>query len=346
MGFIRTAAVSLVTAMLGFSMIGCSSKTVSDSTSKPPVANSKTDSTTNHFPNHPVTLLVQYPAGGGVDVTARLTAKYAEKYLGQQIVVQNVAGGSGVVGVTKVATAKPDGYTLGIALPAIITDKSLLPDVSYTVESFEPIAQINSDVGVLSAKKGGPYDKPFANISAQAKKEKINIGINALWTSNDWSLLQLKKAHNIPLNRVQYQGGAPAVKALLGGETGLSFNYPAEISDFVKQGQIQPIAVTSSERTPVFKDTPTFKELGVNGLEFSFWRILVSPKGIPADVKAKLEEVFTKAFQDPELKKEFEKAGLSYNPKDSKTAQSIIENDTKVYEDLIKKFDLKQGVTP
>jgi tripartite-type tricarboxylate transporter receptor subunit TctC len=343
MGFIRTASISIFSSILCMSLFGCSSNTTSDSSSKPASTNSKAG---ENFPTRSVNLLVQYPAGGGVDITARLTAKYAEKYLGQSIVVQNVAGGSGVVGVTKVANAKPDGYTLGIALPAIITDKSLLPDVSYTVDSFEPIMQINSDIGVLSVKKGGPYDKSFADLSAQAKNEKISIGINALWTSNDWSLLQLKKGQNIPLNRVQYQGGAPAVKALLGGETGLSFNYPTEISDFVKQGQIQPIAVTSSERIPVFKDTPTFKELGVNGLEFSFWRILVAPKGTPESVKVKLEQAFTKALQDPELKKEFEKAGLSYDPKDSKSAKSIIENDTKVYKELIKKFDLKQGSTP
>jgi tripartite-type tricarboxylate transporter receptor subunit TctC len=346
MGYVRLAALTVFFSILAGSMIGCSSKTVSNETTKPTQTNSSTSTKNDSFPDHPVTLLVQYPAGGGVDITARLTAKYAEKYLGQQIVVQNVAGGSGVVGVSKVATAKPDGYTLGVALPAIISDKSLLPDVSYTAVSFDPIVQINSDVGVLIAKKGGPFDKPLTDIVAASKKDKVNIGINALWTSNDWSLLQLKKGYDIPLNRVQYQGGAPAVKALLGGEIGLSLNYPAEFSDFVKQGQIQPIAVTSSERIAIFKDTPTFKELGYNGLEFSFWRILVAPHGTPANVLSKLEEAFIKALQDPELKTDFEKAGLSYDPIDSKGAKSIIEKDTKVYEDLIKKFDLKQGATP
>src|SRR4051794_18817516 len=118
MRFFRPAGISIFIVILCLSLIGCSSNTSNSSQDSSEKANIK-------FPTRPVNLLVQYPAGGGVDITARITAKYAEKYLGERIVVQNIAGGSGVVGVTKVATSKPDGYTLGIAIPAIISDKSL-----------------------------------------------------------------------------------------------------------------------------------------------------------------------------------------------------------------------------
>ncbi|TAM59049.1 tripartite tricarboxylate transporter substrate binding protein [bacterium] len=300
------------------------------------------------FPNHPVTLIVQYPAGGGIDITSRLLAKYAEKYLGQKIIVVNVVGGGGVVGNTRVASSKPDGYTLGLEIPAIITDKSLLPDVSYTAESFDPIVLVNTDYGVLSAKSGSDFERPFKATEAQAKSHPhtVTIGESGLWTSNDWSLLALKQVYNIPFQRVEFQGGAPALRAVMAGTVNLAFNYPAEIIDYVKAGTVKPIAVAAPKRLTSFPDTPTFKELGLPSAQFALWRILVAPHGISADVQKVLETAFVKALNDPELKADYAKAGLPWGPGSAQQALALIRSDEGTYKTFIEHYKLHPGSTP
>jgi len=299
------------------------------------------------FPDHPVTLIVQYPAGGAVDITSRLLAKYAEKYLGQKVIVINVVGGAGVVGNTRVASSKPDGYTLGLEIPAIITDKYLLPDVSYTADSFDPIAIVNTDYGILDVKSGSA-DKSFKDIVADAKAHPhtVTVGESGLWTSNDWSLLALKEIYGIPFQRVEFQGGAPALRAVLAGTVSMSFNYPSEIADYVKQGTVKPIAVAAPQRLKAFPDVPTFKELGFPQAQFSLWRILVVPHGTPEDVRKTLEAAFLKALNDPGLKHDYEAASLAWGPGTAAQAEALIRKDEQVYKSLIERYKLHPGSTP
>jgi len=294
-------------------------------------------------------LIVQYPAGGGVDTPARLVSKYAEKYLGQKIVVVNTVGGGGVVGMTKAANAKPDGYTMGIAIPTLVTDKSLVQGASYTLDSFDPIVQINSDYGVLSAKAGTPYASSLKTDIAAAKSasKPYTVGMSGLWTGNDWSLLTLKKDYNVPVTRVQFQGGAPAAKALLGGDVNLSFNYPSEIVDFASAGQVKPLAVAAPERIKDLPDVPTFKELGYPDVStLGLWRILVVPHGTPKAVRDKLETAFTKALKDPQFQADAQKAYTTIEYKNSADAAKVIAGDAKTYQQLINKYSLGVGSTP
>ncbi len=303
----------------------------------------------SNFPTHPITLVVQYPAGGGVDVPARLVSKYAEKYLGQNIVIVNQDGGGGVVGVTKVANAKPDGYTMGIMIPTVITDQYLVKGASYTPDSFDPVVQINSDYGVLSAQSGtktaNSLDADLA--AAKAASQPYTVGMSGLWTTNDWALLSLKKSKDVPLTRVQFQGGAPAAKALLGGDINLSFNYPSEIADFVKTGKVTPLAVAAPDRLPSLPAVPTFTEAGYPDVAtLGIWRILVVPKGTPEDVRAKLEDAFIKALKDPQLKKEAESVSTTIDYKSSADAAKVIAKDADTYKKLIDRYGLTVGSTP
>ena len=171
--------------------------------------------------------------------------------------------------------------------------------------------------------------------------------MSGLWTTNDWALLSLKKSKDVPLTRVQFQGGAPAAKALLGGDINLSFNYPSEIADFVKTGKVTPLAVAAPDRLPSLPAVPTFTEAGYPDVAtLGIWRILVVPKGTPEDVRAKLEDAFIKALKDPQLKKEAESVSTTIDYKSSADAAKVIAKDADTYKKLIDRYGLTVGSTP
>jgi len=296
------------------------------------------------FPEKPVRLIVQYPAGGGVDVTARLFAKHAEKYLGQKIIVENKTGGSGAIGVTSVATSKPDGYTLGVVIPNTITDELLLNDIKYNADSFAPIVQINADPSILAVKGDSPI-KSLEDFVNKAKSGKTTIGIGAVWTTNDFVKLQLEKEAGIELTRIPYQGGAPVTQSLLAGDIDSGTQYPGEIIDYYKSGELRGLAISTPEKVDTFSEIPTFKEQGYD-IEFNIWRMIAAPAGTPQEHIDVLEEAFMKALEDPETAKDFNNAGLEISALNSAQSQEKLKSEAEKYKAIISDLGLEPGANP
>jgi tripartite-type tricarboxylate transporter receptor subunit TctC len=265
------------------------------------------------FPSQPIELTVVYPAGGAVDVSARHVGKYFEKWSGQKAIVNNRTGGAGIVGHTHLASqAKNDGYTLGVVASLIFADSMLRAQGRWTMNDLEPIAYLNSDGLNAIVSTDGPYkDKSFKDMVELAKQKPGTVRVATVPNSVfEYMVDQLELVTGAKFLKVPFQGGAPAIAAVLGNHVDISIGFHAEFLSMLDAKKIKPIAVASVERSPYLPDVPTVNELlGRKDVVWGATRWVTAPKGIPADRKAYLVAAFNAAIQDPELQAEFRKVG-------------------------------------
>lgn len=269
------------------------------------------------FADQPIEYTVVYPAGGGMDITARLLAKYAEKASGDKILVNNRTGGAGVVGHAYLATqAKPDGYTVGILGNMIWGDAMLKAQGKWSLADVESIAYINSDSLTWVSSTTGPFAGKTAKEIIQAAKDKPGTVRVAVVPGTMWEYIvdQLEAQTGAKFLRVPFQGGKPGIVALIGGNVDVAQGFLGEFDSFLQAKQLIPIGVASAARVPSLKDVPTFNEM-YNSQQY-VWNIIrfaVVPKGTPADVKAYLAASIQAAVANPELIAEYEKLGAYFD---------------------------------
>ncbi len=264
------------------------------------------------FPTKPIRLVVGFPPGGGIDITARLIAQGMSEGLGQPVVVENKPGAAGVIAATEVARAAPDGYTLILAnIGPFALAPSMMAKPPYDpVKDFTAIGQIVSTYFVAVI----PPTVPAKNMAefiawARANDGKVNFasGGNASITHLNGELVNmvagLKMAH------VPYKGSAPAITDLMTGQTHLMIDVGAVLLPQVKAGKLKAIAVTSAERDPQLPDVPTMRESGFPQLETAGWQGLLGPAGMPKDVVAKLAGELNRVLARPDIQKKFIEAG-------------------------------------
>lgn len=292
-------------------------------------------------PEKPITIIVQYAAGGGVDVNSRIVAQYAEKYAGQPVVVVNKTGGGGVVGTTEAIKSKPDGYTIGVAIVNWVIDH-LIKGVTYNEKSFKPVLQMAWEPNVLVAKKGGPFDKPLKEIIEWAKKNpgKLRIGVGGNWTTHDFTRVGLEKTSGIKMQRVPFAGGAPAVAAVLAGDIDLAVPYVSEILGQMQGGTITALAVADGQRVEALKDVATFKDLGYD-IEFGVWRVLAVPADTPDNVVKGLHDIIKQTLDDPATKEAFKKAGIAMQYRSTEDTAKFITQEHKKFKQLIDELGLQ-----
>lgn len=265
------------------------------------------------FPSQPIELVVVYPAGGGMDVTARLLAKYAEKHSGERFVVTNKTGGAGMVGHAFLTTqAKGDGYTVGILASTFFADSLLRAQGKWTHADVEATNFINLDPVTFVVATDGPLkDKSIKDIVALSKEKPGTLRVGVVpQNSAEFIAEQLEAVGGGKFVPVPFQGGAPAITAVLGGHVEISFGFFAEYKGHYEAGKIRPIAVAGDKRSPNLPDVPTFNEaLGAKDILWQAWRYVALPKGVPADRKAWLTAVFEQTLADPELMAEYRKMG-------------------------------------
>lgn len=337
----------IITLLIG-TFVGCNKTPATSGEEKAPketVAPVEQTSSVD-FPKGPVRIIVQYGPGGGVDVTARLLAKHAEKYLGTNIVVENVTGGSGVVGLTTLASSKPDGYTLGLIFPNTAVEGSILEGVNYNIDSFDPIVQINFDPAFMVAKKGGEYDVPLIEILERTKEDQLNMGIGALWQAFDFVKLLLAQNEGAEFTRVAYEGGAAVTTAIASGDLDLGMQFPNEWISYYNTGDVVGLAVASEERSPSFPDVPTFKELGVDIGNMGVRRFLAAPKGLDPEILNMLEDAFLQALNDPELIADYKAAGMSVIPAGTEEARETLAKEANELKEIVEKAGIKPGDAP
>jgi tripartite-type tricarboxylate transporter receptor subunit TctC len=282
----------------------------------------KTVTTTNKYPEKPITLIVPFGVGAGMDLVARLLEKSAPTHLGQPLIIINKPGGTGTICWNEVAGATPDGYTLGMTGVEVILQPLYGITKYHYPSALEPIAQITELSLVMAVQSDQPW-KSAADLIEYAKQHpgEIKFGHAGIGGINHIAGETFANAANIQLEQVPFQGGAEAITNLLGGHIQAVFLSPATVTEHLKSGKVRALAIGGNQRLidPVFATVPTFKEQGLD-VVCNGWNGIAAPKGLPDEVKTKLSEGLKKIINDPEFKKNIENLGLQViylGPKES-----------------------------
>lgn len=258
------------------------------------------------FPSRPIQMIVPFPPGGVADITGRPTAHVMGKLLKQSVVVQNKPGAGGSVGAALAARAAPDGYTLLMALSSIsvlpVADRLQGRTPAYELDQFAPIALISADPTVLVVREDGPYKRLKDLVdAAKARPGTINYGSSGVYGTLHVAMEIFAGAAGIKLFHIPYQGGGPAVAALLGGQIDALASGPSAAIGQIKAGKMRALAVWGDKRLASLPDVPDMKELGYDAT-FYIWSGLFAPAAAPQSVIAMLRDAARRTTEDPEFK--------------------------------------------
>ncbi len=321
----------LAGAML-FALAGCGGGKSADTAKK-----------AGDYPKKPIEIIVPYSAGGGQDIFSRITAKYLEKYLpnNTKVVITNVPAGGGVQGATQIANAKPDGYQIGAFLPFQFTDQFVMKGITYNEKSFVPVAMLTDDACFIVVRKdlGVKNMKEFIEL-AKSKPEQITMGMGGNWNFHDFLRLKVEKATGAKFKRMPFNGGAPALTAVSGGNCDSATQAVSEPLAALEAGHVIAITVSGTERTAVASNIPTLKEQGIDVVQTT-WRGFAAPVGTPAEVIKILSDALKKVYDDKGWQEEAKKAGLEPKFMDYKQFGEFYKKDFEVYKNLINDLGIK-----
>jgi tripartite-type tricarboxylate transporter receptor subunit TctC len=268
------------------------------------------------YPDHPVTLVVPYPAGGGNDVLARIVAENMSKSLKQQIVVENRGGAGGTIATRQVAKSAPDGYTLLIATSSLAINPSLYPNVGYDPrKDFAPIGLIASSANVVLVHPAVPaHSVPELIALAKRQPGKLDFASTGVGSSVHLAAELFASMARIKLNHVPYRGSGPALTDLLGGHVGIMFGTLPPSVGLVRDGKLRALAVTGPKRSGVFPDLPTVAEAGLPGYEAVLHYGLVTSAGTPRPIVDTLNTALRAALADQAVRDALAKQGAEPLP--------------------------------
>jgi tripartite-type tricarboxylate transporter receptor subunit TctC len=253
------------------------------------------------FPTRPITLVVPYPPGGPTDVVARILAQRMRVSLGQAVIVENVTGGSGNIGVAKVARAAADGYTLSIGNNGSHVLNAALYPLSFDIlNDFAAVALLTSNPQIVVTRKTLPATT-LAELIAwlRANPDKATAGSAGAVASVSIAFFQQKTGTH--LVTVPYRGAAPAAQDLMGGQIDLMFDQAANALPQIRAGAVKAFAVTAKARMPNAPEIPTVDEAGLPAFYAALWQGIWAPKGTPAEVIARLNAAVGEALADPKV---------------------------------------------
>ncbi len=261
-----------------------------------------------------VTLIVPFAAGGPTDRVARDLAEAMRKTLGASVVVENAAGGAGgLIGAAKAAKANPDGHTLLVHHIAMGIFPSLVRNLPFKVENdFEYLGMINDVPMTLIGKPQLPANNyKELMVWVNANKGKINLANAGLASASHLCGMLWQASIQVDMTTVPYKGTAPAMTDLIGGQVDLMCDQTTNTTTQIEGKKVKAFGVTTAKRlnTPVLKDLPTLDESGVKNFQVTIWHGLYGPKGLPADVQAKINAALKLALKDPEFIKKQEGLG-------------------------------------
>jgi len=294
-GFIRRVATVAFTALAALSLLGAASAQV--------------------YPSKPIKWIVPYPPAGTTDVLARIVAQWLSENLGQQVVVENKAGGGNNIGTEFVVNAAPDGYTMLLVNPANGINASLYKKLSFNfIRDIAPVAGIVRTPNVMVVTNNLPV-KTVAEFIAycKANPSKVNMASSSSGTSTHLSGELFKSMTGCSMVHIPYKGAGPVLTDLIGGQVQVFFDNLPSSAGHIKGGSIRALAVTSAAREPSFPDLPTVADT-VPGYEATAWFGVGMPKGTPREAIDKMNAAVNKALADPKLRARLAELGGSPIP--------------------------------
>jgi tripartite-type tricarboxylate transporter receptor subunit TctC len=279
----------------------------------------------DNFPSHPITIVVPFAAGGPTDAMARILVERMQNTLGQTILIENVTGAAGSLGVGRVVRAAPDGYTVSIGHLGTHVANGAIYKLGYDlVTDLEPVALLPSNPMIIVSKNAVPA-KSLGELLAwlKARPTPATAGTAGAGSGAHIAGLYFENITGIKLQYVPYRGTAPALTDLVAGQIDIIIDQTSNSISQVRAGTIRAYAVTDDKRVESASDIPTTDEAGLPGFHMTLWSGLWVPKDTPKDIVAKLNAAAVDALNDPAVRKKFENLGLEMPPKDQLSPQAL-----------------------
>ncbi|HEX9571943.1 MAG TPA: tripartite tricarboxylate transporter substrate binding protein [Burkholderiales bacterium] len=296
------------------------------------------------YPSRPITMVIAFPPGGVADITARPTALTMEKMLKHRVIIENRPGAAGATGNAYVANAKPDGYTVLMALSSV----SVIPEAErlhgrkppYELAQFAPIALISADPVVLVVRDEAPWKNVSEFISdARQRPGKITYSSSGIYGALHMPFTLLEHATGITLWHVPYNGGGPAIQALLGSQVDVTVGGPATMIGQIKGKRLRPLASFGNKRLASLPDVPTLKELGIDA-EYFIWAGLLAPRATPPALQQTLRNAVRQTVEDPEFRAAMAKVETPISYLDAPEFQKFWDADAAKLAEAVKRTGL------
>ena len=296
------------------------------------------------FPDQPVKMMVALPAGGGVDMIARLISQKLTTVWGQPVLVDNRAGGSGQIGLPVVAKAPPDGYML-MASPAsfLTTNKSIFKKLTYDPqEDFTPITKFANQSMVLVVKDRQKFPTAAAVLAAaKVKPEAVNFASSGDGSPQHLAALMFEARMKVKMLHVPYKGGALAINDLLGGNVDILFAPLPEALPHIKAGKLVALGILSDKRSDLIPDVPTMAEGGINNMTMVTWIGLLAPAKMPRPLVEQINKQVHAILATDEVKTQLRAAGMDVAPNTPEQFKQIIADEIKLHAELVKAAGLE-----
>jgi len=307
----------------------------------PSAASAQSDS----WPNRPIRMVSPFPPGGTTDLLARQLAPGLSQALGQQVIVENRAGGGGSLGTGQVAKSAPDGYTFVLVFDSHAVNPSLIPNLPFdTRNDLAPVMLIATGAMVITAHSGQPW-KTFGQLLAAAKATPglPNYGTIGSGSLANLAMTTMGVQGGFTPTHVPYKGGGPLVQDAIGGHVPVAIGSIALFAPHIKSGVLVPLAVTTTTRDPVLPNVPTVSEQGLPGFEATAWWGILAPAKTPPAIVARMNAEVTKLLRDPQMREKMANQGMNIVASTPEAFGKFIDEQSVKWAKVVKDNNIRAG---